>query len=132
MNPKILLISLVALLVFFSGCIVEEAEPLDEEFAAFEGTWHWDNMKINEINKIEFTINADGTGRYMEYFSEGADFECATFIEISKKDISIYCQMLSVSREFSVIEEPLIESSNPKMILKYDEVEGDMIFARIN
>ena len=40
--------------------------------------------------------------------------------------------MLSVSREFKIIEEPSLESSNPKMILEYDEVDMEMIFAKIN
>ena len=164
MNSKILVVSLVALLIFFSGCVAEEAEALDEEFTAFVGTWYWDSMNIDpenpvlygkdkyeietvhfseeenlnellemyKLNKIKFTINADGTGRYMEFFSEGADFECAAIVEISQNDLSIYCKMLSVSREFSIIEEPSLESSNPKMVLEYDSVDGEMIFARIN
>ena len=128
MNLKILLFSVIALMVFFSGCVAEEAEPLDEEFAVFEGTWNWSGEK----GEISFTINEDGTGRYSEKLEEGADFECAGFVEISKSDISIYCKMLSVSREFSIIEEPSLESNNPKMILEYDAVDMEMIFAKIN
>ncbi|MFH1240389.1 MAG: hypothetical protein V1672_04170 [Candidatus Diapherotrites archaeon] len=162
MNSRILLISLIAVLVFFSGCIENEAEPLKEEFASFTGTWYWDNTgfdpenpvlygkekttnaedaihfseeeslseaavgKMANLDKIKFTINEDGTGRYMEYFSKGADFECASFVYVDKSSITFICKGTSFSREFGIIE-----FSDASMKLMHSELEEELNFSKM-
>ena len=126
MKMKILLISMVLALVFFSGCIEEEPEELGEEFLAFGGGWSWSD----ENGSISMQIGGDGTGRYNEISESGVDFECAAFFFVSSNELSVQCAMLPIVREFSIVEAPAVESSNPQIILVHPEMDEPITFTR--